>query len=972
MFAKAKAAAAKAAADAQSAIDEADRKYGISDAVADASAKASAKLDEVDEKYAISESVGAAVDTVNQKVEATYGDLDQKYALGEKAAKAGAAIDEFTDEAAAKAYRVAGDVKVGLAIGHVDIDPWAGGPSGDFLVRPVLAQEDGTFAYLSDRAPRFPDAFSAPDATPLRMHVDSSGITITSDAGDHIEYAPRALALETMECWQVFPQDEGVPGIGGLVGLRLFDRQGARYQLAYELVDGSSGGGKQTAAGVCSLLDSLTFRYSVHKPHVVPSIFVSFGATAVLVANPLCGSAAPPAGAVASASAGAEQVSAEAPSPEPEPQPDAAAAAAADDDYEERLAYTFTLMDKHGSGHVSYIQFLSWWKARSAEAGEGKVSDETLKSSQVAFRDYDTNENGTIELEELDALLRALDLVRFVPESLPEVEDLAGDADPATTDADHVSQDVWLARFDFREHLVAALTLSPDGRSWPDTVPRWTFVHRRGMLEQGQDRSSIAVHDFEVEETETDAAAGAAAAGGVTVDGVLEGMDSLATRAANPLRTLVTGDKARYTEDGYDLNLTYIEERLIAMGMPAENTLHKMTRNPAAEVSQFLETKHAGKYRIYNLCIEQYACYSSGDERFSSGSVLHYPCVDHNPGRLSMMHHFALSVHAWLQADPENVAAVHCKAGKGRTGTFICAALMVMHGMSAEAALEMFESQRTAEAAKEEGKVEGVRAASQLQYVLAYSELLRAGPEQLNQALLAPPTRELYAVQLQHGPTTRGLATGEVAKDMWLTVLLDQSAVIDQPGSGVAFCGSTAMRDPAETESNIHFDCLVQKAKPAAESVAALPSVTPGGDVVLGLDGTVAYGPTEPTPVCGDIRLQFFMHKGQRGEGDGGRLPAPELVAYCWLHTACITPDAQGLVTLPLDSIDVVKPWSKEALEAAGLSGMTVSLSFEREGLRESASGPVLSNPLAMQGDDDDDDDDGGQQQQQQGVKHDF
>ena len=78
------------------------------------------------------------------------------------------------DEAAAKAYRVAGDVKVGLAIGHVDIDPWAGGPSGDFLVRPVLAQEDGTFAYLSDRAPRFPDAFSAPDATPLRMHVDTT------------------------------------------------------------------------------------------------------------------------------------------------------------------------------------------------------------------------------------------------------------------------------------------------------------------------------------------------------------------------------------------------------------------------------------------------------------------------------------------------------------------------------------------------------------------------------------------------------------------------------------------------------------------------------------------------------------------------------------------------------------------------------------------------------------------------------
>ena len=33
---------------------------------------------------------------------------------------------------------------------------------------------------------------------------------------------------------------------------------------------------------------------------------------------------------------------------------------------------------------------------------------------------------------------------------------------------------------------------------------------------------------------------------------------------------------------------------------------------------------------------------------------------------------FVDSVRSWLEADDRNIIAVHCKGGKGRTGTMIC------------------------------------------------------------------------------------------------------------------------------------------------------------------------------------------------------------------------------------------------------------------------------------------------------------
>ena len=147
------------------------------------------------------------------------------------------------------------------------------------------------------------------------------------------------------------------------------------------------------------------------------------------------------------------------------------------------------------------------------------------------------------------------------------------------------------------------------------------------------------------------------------------------------------------------------------------------------DVIKFFEHYHPSQAKIYNLCIEEDRQYEV--EHFS-GAVASFPFYDHNCPPLALIPAFCNSAYTWLNEGPDHVIAVHCKAGKSRTGVMVCCLLLhIKEQRDLDECIHFYGFQRCYD-----GK--GVTIPSQRRYINYYRVMLAAN-DSLPKPMKIPP-----------------------------------------------------------------------------------------------------------------------------------------------------------------------------------------------------------------------------------------
>ncbi|KAM7379393.1 hypothetical protein PAMP_004949 [Pampus punctatissimus] len=166
-------------------------------------------------------------------------------------------------------------------------------------------------------------------------------------------------------------------------------------------------------------------------------------------------------------------------------------------------------------------------------------------------------------------------------------------------------------------------------------------------------------------------------------------------------------------EEGYELDLTYITERIIAVFFPRGCSEEIYSHN-LKDVTRMLKSKHADNYLIINLSEKRHDLSRMNPKTLDTG----WP--DFHAPPLDKICTICKAMESWLNADPLHVVVIHCRGGKGRIGVVISSFVHFTDvSASADQALDRFAMRKYYD-----DKVSALMTPSQKRYVWILNSLL--------------------------------------------------------------------------------------------------------------------------------------------------------------------------------------------------------------------------------------------------------
>ncbi|OAP59517.1 hypothetical protein AYL99_06815 [Fonsecaea erecta] len=168
---------------------------------------------------------------------------------------------------------------------------------------------------------------------------------------------------------------------------------------------------------------------------------------------------------------------------------------------------------------------------------------------------------------------------------------------------------------------------------------------------------------------------------------------------ASILRQIVAGPRARHPEAGLDL--CYVTDYIVVTSGPSSVWPRKAYRNPLDQLVGFLDRKHGEDWAIFEFRAEG----TGYPDSEVYNRIHHFPWPDHHPPPFAIIPNVMAAMRNWIQRldedgekskdkDKKRVAVIHCKAGKGRSGTVACSYLISEEGWKKEEALQRFTMRR--------------------------------------------------------------------------------------------------------------------------------------------------------------------------------------------------------------------------------------------------------------------------------------